>query len=278
MKYVKTFEYFITDDNRGEDDKYPELNPVLKKQVTEYVEDKLNSNQFHEIFHLLGLNPPKELTGEDFDKNFDDVKEKAIQYLLKNPEQLGKEVKFKQMPVNSGDGVARTNNIGGALRESVDPKILSDFGYTQEEYNKAIDLIGEESTGRVKRELGDDISSKWPPHNPGYELMRKIDRFYKELTKNENDQNKKIEDTQDYFLELTDKGYDITFKKSTGIPHPDTIIVTFKFDCKNSIDTMISNISEFNNILKRFKVKYHLMKNALTQNLRGDIVELSIMI
>lgn len=118
MKWIKKFESFVNDDNRGDETQYPQLNPVLKMEVTEYVEDKLKSNEFADILHVAGIKAPSDISSQELEELFDEAREKAITYYINNPEEMGKEVDYKSYKVNGGDGVARTNNIGGALRES----------------------------------------------------------------------------------------------------------------------------------------------------------------
>lgn len=124
MKYIRTFESFVTDDNRGEDTQFPQHNAALKAEVVEYVDTVLNSNEYSKLVDLLGMEMPKNVSGEEVDEFFDDVREKAIEYFIKNPEQLGKTGGFviNKFNVAGGDGIARTNNIGGALRESAKPE------------------------------------------------------------------------------------------------------------------------------------------------------------
>ena len=53
------------------------------------------------------------------DEELDALKDKAIQYFIDNPERIKEfDGGFKSIPYNSGDGVVRTNNVGGSLRES----------------------------------------------------------------------------------------------------------------------------------------------------------------
>lgn len=115
MKHLKKFESFVNDDNRGEDTQYPELNIALKNEVTEYVDSLLNSNDYHSLVETLGMELPKNISGEELDKFFDEVREKAIEYFMKNPEEVQKVgFKMNNFKVGGGDGVVRTNNIGGS--------------------------------------------------------------------------------------------------------------------------------------------------------------------
>ena len=127
MKWIKKYESFVNDNNRDTAaiDFLPKNNPVIKLQATEYVDDKLKSNEFAEIFKVVGMDPPKELKGSEMDELFDEVREKAIDYFVENPEAIGKPVKFssmansdKQKLSNQNDRVPTTNNIGGTSQSS----------------------------------------------------------------------------------------------------------------------------------------------------------------
>lgn len=125
MKYLKKFESFVTDDNRGEDTQFPQHNAALRTEVTEYVDTILNSNEYHELVEILGMELPKNVSGEEIDEFFDKVREKAIKHFIENPEQV-QEIGFKiqsyQVPGN--DGVPRTNKVGGVMpmSESIKPQ------------------------------------------------------------------------------------------------------------------------------------------------------------
>lgn len=124
MKYIRTFESFVTDDNRGEDTQYPQYNAALKSEVVEYVDGILNSNEYHKVVDLLGLELPKNVSGEEIDEFFDDVREKAIKYFMANPEQIEKTgFSIKTFNVPGNDGVPRTNKVGGTMpvSESIKP-------------------------------------------------------------------------------------------------------------------------------------------------------------
>ena len=125
MKWIKKYESFVNDNNRDSDsiDFLPKYNPVVRQQATEYVDSKLKSNEFADMFKVIGMTPPKELKSEDMDSLFDEVREKAIEFFVENPEAIGKEVQFssigngdKQKLSNETDRVPTTNNIGGSGR------------------------------------------------------------------------------------------------------------------------------------------------------------------
>jgi len=183
MKYLKKFESFITDDNRGEETQYPELNVALKGKVTEYVDSLLNSNDYHSLVELLGLELPKEISGEDLDKFFDEVREKAIAYFMKNPEEV-QEVGFSinRFKVGGNDGVARTNNIGGALRESNKP--------------------GPKEEGSTMLKVTDDELAYFEDEAPLLDLVRdeKVTLYDNQIWYNKND--KETIDVLDVYFEL----------------------------------------------------------------------------
>jgi hypothetical protein len=125
MKWIKKYESFVNDNNRDADsiDFLPKYNPVVRQQATEYVEAKLKSNEFGDMFKVIGMDPPKDLKSEDMDSLFDEVKEKAIEFFVENPEAIGKEAQFssmankdKQKLSNETGRVPTTNNIGGSGR------------------------------------------------------------------------------------------------------------------------------------------------------------------
>jgi hypothetical protein len=116
MKYIKTYENF--NDNEQSSENTP-IDPVLKSQVTEYVEEQLGSQNFHEIFDIIGVDMPQTLEGEEFEQKMQLAKEKAIYYFMRNPErmQIDKPTEFRTFYTGGGDDVVpRTNNIGGFMR------------------------------------------------------------------------------------------------------------------------------------------------------------------
>ena len=114
MKWIKKYETFVNDDNRGEDTQYPQLNPVIKMNASEYVDSKLKTEEKFDMFRVAGVVPPKDLNSTEFNDLFDTIREKAIEYFTNNPEEMGKPIVYKNFPVNGGDGIPRTNNVGGS--------------------------------------------------------------------------------------------------------------------------------------------------------------------
>ena len=115
MKYLKLFEDFTNDENRGNHATFDHSkNPVIREKVKEYVKGLLHSNQYKIIFDLLGLEAPKDLEGQEMDGTFDDVEQKAIEFLMKHPEQMTIDLEgedISKMPVASSNNY----NVGNAL-------------------------------------------------------------------------------------------------------------------------------------------------------------------
>jgi hypothetical protein len=114
MKFIKTFESFHetgVDDGIGE--VVPEYNPVLINKITEYVDDLATRGQYHEVAKMIGMKIPKEVSSDDMDSFWEKIRDKAIKFLVNNPELIGKEIGFDVYKVPGGDGVSRTNNVGG---------------------------------------------------------------------------------------------------------------------------------------------------------------------
>lgn len=115
MRKLKKYENFITDLNRDSSalDYVPRHNPVVNQEAQEFV-DSMMHNNYEILFKVAGVEMPKDLDSNDMDPLFDDVREKAIKYFIKNPELIGKEdMVVKQFKVNGGDGIPRMSNIGG---------------------------------------------------------------------------------------------------------------------------------------------------------------------
>ena len=117
MKWMKKFETFVTDLNRDTEttDYVPKHNPVLRQVATEFVDSLLKGNDYDKLFKLVGMELPKEIEGSELDELFDEVKDKAIEFFIDNPEQIGKDITLKQFSINGGDGIPRVqNNLGGS--------------------------------------------------------------------------------------------------------------------------------------------------------------------
>jgi len=180
MKWIKKYENFVTDNNRDTAaiDFLPKHNPVVKQQATEYVDDKLKSNDFADMFKVVGMEPPKDLKSEEMDSLFDEVREKAIEYFVENPEAIGKDIKFssmansdKQNLSNQNDRVPTTNNIGGTSQT-------------------ASVRIGESKTNSDSEiEITEDDMNKFNSEEPLVELIRngKISLGNKKVSFNKSD-------------------------------------------------------------------------------------------
>jgi len=180
MKWIKKYENFVTDNNRDTAaiDFLPKHNPVVKQQATEYVDDKLKSNDFADMFKVVGMEPPKDLKSEEMDSLFDEVREKAIEYFVENPEAIGKDIKFssmansdKQNLSNQNDRVPTTNNIGGTSQT-------------------ASGRIGESKTNFDSEiEITEDDMNKFNSEEPLVELIRngKISLGNKKVSFNKSD-------------------------------------------------------------------------------------------
>lgn len=70
MRTIKTFGSFINESENN---------------IEKYVDDLLE-NKFEKLFDILGLDLPAELEGEEYEE----AKQKVIEYFEQNPEQIGK--------------------------------------------------------------------------------------------------------------------------------------------------------------------------------------------
>ena len=115
MKYIKTYENF--NDNEQSNEKTP-IDPILKSQVTKYVEEQLGSQNFHEIFDIIGVDMPQTLEGEEFEEKMDLAKEKAIDFFMRNPErmQIDGSTEFRTFNLGKDNPIPTTTNIGGIIR------------------------------------------------------------------------------------------------------------------------------------------------------------------
>jgi len=206
MKWIKKYENFVTDNNRDTAaiDFLPKHNPVVKQQATEYVDDKLNSNDFADMFKVIGMEPPKDLKSEEMDSLFDEVREKAIEYFVENPEAIGKDIKFssmansdKQNLSNQNDRVPTTNNIGGTSQT-------------------ASNRIGESKTNFDSEiEITEDDMNKFNSEEPLVELIRngKISLGNKKVSFNKSD--KETIKTLDIYFEFDQSSFDSDEEETT---------------------------------------------------------------
>ena len=205
MKWIKKYENFTNDNNRDSAslDYLPKYNPVVKQEATEYVESKLKSNEFVEMFHVVGMKPPKDLKSEEMDSLFDEVKEKAIEYFTENPEEIGKSVNFssmkgdKQNLSNQSDRVPTTNNIGGTSQTS-----SGRIGESKVNFDSDI-------------EISEEDMKKFNTEEPLIELIRngKITLSNKKVSFNKSD--KSTIKTLDIYFEFDQSSFDSDEEETT---------------------------------------------------------------
>lgn len=111
MKYLRKFENFTNDENRGNTVEEPTYNVAKNLAAKNYVELILNKGggaEVNELCKEIGVEMPKD------DEGLDKLKEDAINYFIKNPERIKSlDQPIKKYPYQGTDGIARTNNIGG---------------------------------------------------------------------------------------------------------------------------------------------------------------------
>ena len=115
MKFIKKFESFHKTgvDEGGE--MIPEHNPVLSLKIKEYVDGLITKGRFDDLAKIIGEKLPKDLESGQMDQYGDELGERAKKFLEKNPELIGKEINYQTYKVPGGDGIARTNKVGGVL-------------------------------------------------------------------------------------------------------------------------------------------------------------------
>ena len=114
MIYLKTFEGFHDDGIEIDSQTSPDYNPVIRHKAKEYIENIFNSGAGAMVTTLckeIGIAVPKT------DEELEIAQKKAIEYYIKNPERI-KDISppdHKKYPFLTGDGISRTNNIGGVF-------------------------------------------------------------------------------------------------------------------------------------------------------------------
>ena len=117
MKYFKTFEEFQGMSSTGVDDTggevLPKYNPKIRKEVVDFL-DNLSPNNKPLVFKWLRMEEPS-LKDEDFDEKFEYAKKRLVSFFEENPNisVSGIDIETFTIPGKGGDGVVRTNNIGG---------------------------------------------------------------------------------------------------------------------------------------------------------------------
>lgn len=114
MKFIKTFENFDpTGVDGGDLEVVPAYNPVVKQNATTFVDEEFKK-EYMSMIAASGVDR-SEYDESEMEEMFDKVREKAIEYYTRNPELIGKEIDVKKFPVPAGDGVVRTNKVGGVV-------------------------------------------------------------------------------------------------------------------------------------------------------------------
>jgi hypothetical protein len=116
MRFLKNFESFHdtgVDDGIGE--VQPEYNPVLKQTIKEFVDDFCGRGGYVELAKKIGMKLPSNIPSDKMDQIESELKSNAMEFFNRNPEQLPNEVGFKTYKVSGGDGITRTNKVGGTI-------------------------------------------------------------------------------------------------------------------------------------------------------------------
>lgn len=114
MKFIKKYESFHgtgVDDGSGE--QIPGYNPVINQRVKEFVDSLCGKGRHDELEKLMGTKMPPNLSSDKMDEYEDSLKDRAIKYFVENPEILPAEVGINTYKVPAGDGIVRTNKVGG---------------------------------------------------------------------------------------------------------------------------------------------------------------------
>lgn len=122
MKYLKNYSLFkeaigINDEITGigaDTGTYDHSNsPVLRLKVQEYVDGLLYSNQSILIFDALGLEQPKDLEGAEMDDMYDQIRDKAIKYFMKNPHKMREpgDIEVQEIGVEGDNVTINTDGI-----------------------------------------------------------------------------------------------------------------------------------------------------------------------
>lgn len=138
---MKKFETFVTDNNRDSAaiDFVPKHNPVVNQNAQLYVDEILQNGDLNLLFRAAGVTAPKNIDSVNMDEVYDTIRQKAIDYYIQNPEAIGRDIPMKQFKVQAGDGIPRTNNIGGALHVN-SPRI----GENKINFDKEIEISSDD--------------------------------------------------------------------------------------------------------------------------------------
>ena len=116
MKYLKKFESFHEtgiDDAVGE--VIPEYNPVMDLTIKNFVDDTCNRGGYADLAKMIGVKLPSEIPSDKMDGIESKLKKVALKFFTDNPEQLPSEIGMKTYKVPGGDGISRTNKVGGTI-------------------------------------------------------------------------------------------------------------------------------------------------------------------
>ena len=116
MKYLKFYEDYITGGDEHRDDaQFDHSNsPVIREEAKKYVQEVLHSNQYKKIFIELGLEPPKDVEGQELDAMFDDIEQRAVDYFTKYPEK---------MTITQDDSISKMAVTGGNVGNSLTAQV-----------------------------------------------------------------------------------------------------------------------------------------------------------
>ena len=116
MKYLKFYEDYITGGDEHRDDAQFDHsnNPVIREAAKKYVQEVLHSNQYKKIFDELGLEPPKEVEGQELDAMFDKIEQQAVDYFVKYPEK---------MTITQDDEVSKMAVTGGNVGDNLSARV-----------------------------------------------------------------------------------------------------------------------------------------------------------
>lgn len=213
---MKKYENFINDDNRDATslDLLPKHNPAVDLAAKNYVDDIMKSNDLNLLFKAAGVEPPKNLSSMNMDDVYDEIKQKAIDYYIENPHDMGKDIPNRKIQ-KSGDGIPRTNNIGGSLHSN-SPRIgesISNFDDKLEIDEEGMSLFNtEESLIELIRKnkimLGNGVVHF---NDSDIETKQKLDIYF------EMDGVDPIEETLDYLTHSDTKPSSIVYLGELGI-------------------------------------------------------------
>jgi hypothetical protein len=119
MRYIRTYEEYSHEDGLEVDmQSYPEHNQAINQRAKKCVEDIFDRGAGESVAALckeVGIEMPK----VNDERGLEEAQKRATEYLIKNPGRIGQfeTPQMSVVPVRSGDGVARTNNLGGVHQD-----------------------------------------------------------------------------------------------------------------------------------------------------------------